>query len=129
MCAVWKLLWHNYNHAEDNATCVNTTVSSFAFSLDGFTWVPSPIQPYTSQVTARRVPNIAVVVACRCSGLACVVCCVCCVLCVCCVCLLCAWLGGMGTCVAAHALQQPSAAACAHHLAPLCRCRCRRAGR
>jgi hypothetical protein len=44
------MFWHLENSHGDRSTCVNSTVSGFAVSPDGFTWTPSPIQPYVTEV-------------------------------------------------------------------------------
>ena len=41
---------HVYNTHQDRDSCVNSTVSAYAYSLDAVHWVTSPIQPYTTQV-------------------------------------------------------------------------------
>ena len=57
---VFKAFWHVYNTHQDRSECVNSTVSAYAYSLDGFTWTASPIQPYSTQVgspSAAPVPS------------------------------------------------------------------------
>ena len=46
----WHLLMHAYNTKEDRTQCTNSTVSLHAYSEDGHHWLPSPDQPYTTQV-------------------------------------------------------------------------------
>jgi len=57
---VFKAFWHVYNTHQDRSECVNSTVSAYAYSEDGFKWVASPIQPYSTQVVLTSGETITV---------------------------------------------------------------------
>jgi hypothetical protein len=46
----WHLLFHVYETGEPGMTCGNSTVSAHLFSLDGYEWHTTPVQPYGTQI-------------------------------------------------------------------------------
>jgi len=53
-------IYHVYNTHEDKNQCVNSTVSAHIFSMDGYKWYTSKIQPYTTQIALSTGKTITV---------------------------------------------------------------------
>lgn len=55
----FHLLYHAYNTAE-RERCETATVSAHAFSIDGYTWHASAVQPFTTQLEVGKLGSVAV---------------------------------------------------------------------